>query len=385
MRRWLLVLLMWGGAGAEEPPAAALPNRVPLGKGAPRYRPRRAYVLPEGVKEAEKPDVRKGTLDRSDFFFYDVDGNGKFDDLGVDGLIMTNMPFLVPLEEKTILGASEFLWKVEPDGSAVSFRRDPLPISEGQKKVLIQFNLWRVMNGLPAVTIDQQLSDACNEHCAYMEFHSELTHEQDPGKDGYTREGAEAGKRSCIGEEGPVESVHLFYATFYHRLPLIHPGTKAIGVGASQRYAAVDGLTRRDRRTEWIYPVIVPAPNSFGHLTHFAHEAPDPLPEGAPPAGFPITLTFATGKITDARVELRVKDEKGAVLPVYLSSPESPANEKRPDNRMSICAIPRAPLKPLTTYWVKATYKLDGQAREHTWKFNTGRMGPGSVLRYLPR
>jgi hypothetical protein len=381
MRRLLFLLVLWGGAGAEED----LPNVVKLVKKGPVYRVRRNYVLPEGVAAAEKPDVRRGMLDKSDFFFYDVDGNGKFNDVGVDGLIMNNMPYLLPLEEKTVIGASEFLWKVEADGSVVAFRRDPLPISEGQKKVLIQFNLWRVMNGLPAVTIDQQLSDACNEHCAYMERHSELTHEQDQAKEGFTTAGAEAGKRSCIGEEGPVESVHLFYATFYHRLPLIHPGTKAIGVGASVRYAAVDGLTRRDRRIEWIYPVIVPAPNSFGHLTHFAHEAPDPLPEGAPPAGFPITLTFAKGKITDAKVDLRVKDEKGDLLPVFLSSPEYPANPKRPDNRMSICAIPRAPLRPLTTYWVKATYLLDGKACEHVWKFNTGRMGPGSVLRFLPR
>ncbi len=380
MRRGLLLLLLWGGAGAE----GDLPGTVKLVKKAPVYRVRRNYVLPDGVVAAEKPDVRRGMVEKSDFFFFDVDGNGKFDDLGVDGLIMNNMPFLLPLEEKTIIGASEFLWKVEPDGSAVSFRRDPLPISDGQKQVLVQFNLWRVMNGLPAVTIDQQLCDACNRHCAYMETHGELTHDEDREKEGYTPEGAEAGKRSCIGEEGPVESVHLFYATFYHRLPLIHPGTKSIGVGASARYAAVDGLTRRDRR-EWIYPVIVPAPNSFGHLTHFAHEAPNPLPEGAPPAGFPITLTFDKGRVTAARVELRLKDEKGALLPVYLSSPEVPANEKRPDNRMSICAIPRAPLKPLTTFWVKATYQLDGEAREHIWLFNTGRQGPASMLRYVPR
>jgi Cysteine-rich secretory protein family len=380
MRTWLFLLMIGGGAGGQ---GDAL-ERVPLAKGSPGYKIRLCYALPEGTKAVEKPEGRKARLEKDDYFFFDVDGNGKWNDLGVDGWARHKMPLLLPLEEKTVFGASEFTWTVEADGSAVSFRRDPLRLSEGQRQVLVQFNQWRVMNGLPAVTIDQQLSDACNRHCAYMEKYSELTHEQDPAKEGYTADGAEAGKRSCIGEEGPVESVHLFYATFYHRLPLISPDTKQIGVGASQRYAAVDGLTRRDRRA-WTYPVIVPGPNTFFHPTHFAHEAPDPLPEGAPPAGFPITLTFATGKITDAKVELRVKNEKGPVLPVYLSSPEFPANPKRPDNRMSICAIPRAPLKPVTTHWVKATYMLDGEAREHTWFFNTGRLGPAAVLRYLPR
>ena len=379
MCRWLLLFLMWGGAGAED----GL-ERVPLAKDPYKYRISRNYPLPEGITAAEKPQARRAKLEKANYFFFDVDGNGRFNDLGVDGWAREKMSILMPLEDKTVFGASEFTWTVEADGSAISFRRVPLPLNEGQRQVLIQFNQWRLMNGLPAVTIDPQLSDACNRHCEYMEKNGELTHEEEASRLGYTQEGAEAGKRSCIGEEGPVESVHLFYATFYHRLPLIQPSTKAIGVGASARYAAVDGLTRRDQRA-WNYPVIVPGPNTFFHPTHFAHEAPDPLPENAPAAGFPITLTFDKGKITDASVELRLKDEKGPVLPVYLSSPEHPANEKRPDNRMSICAIPRAPLKPLTTHWVKATYKLDGEAREHVWKFNTGRMGPASVLRYLPR
>ena len=37
----------------------------------------------------------------------------------------------------------------------------------------------------------------------------------------------------------------MFYASFYHRLPLIYPGTKSIGIGTSRRYTAADGLTLR--------------------------------------------------------------------------------------------------------------------------------------------
>jgi hypothetical protein len=379
MRRWVILLAIWGAAGGED----GL-ERVPLVKDTYKYKLSRNYPLPEGVTAVEKPQARRAKLEKAWYFFFDVDGNGKFNDLGVDGWLRDRMSTLMPLEEKTVFGASEFTWTVAEDGSAIRFRRDPLPLNDGQQKVLVQFNQWRLMNGLPAVTIDQALSEACNKHCEYMEKNGGLTHEEEKDKPGYTAEGAAAGARSCIGEEGPVESVHLFYATFYHRLPLIQPSTKAIGVGSSAKYAAVDGLTRRDQRP-WIYPVIVPAPNTYFHPTLFAHEAPSPLPEGAPPAGFPITLTFLTGKITDANVELRLKDERGPVLPLYLSSPEHPANPKRPDNRMTICAIPKSPLSPRTTYWVRATYKLDGDAREHVWKFNTGPAGPASVLRYLPR
>jgi len=379
MRRWVILLMIGGGAGGQDDL-----ERVPLAKTTYKYKVSRNYPLPEGIAAVEKPQVCGGKLGKPYYYFFDVDGNGKFNDLGVDGWVCGGMSILMPLEEKTVFGVSEFTWTVEADGSAISFRRVPLPLNEGQRKVLIEFNQLRLLNGLPAVTIDQQLSDACNKHCEYMEKNGELTHEEDPAKPAYSGEGKAAGARSCIGEEGPVESVRLFYSTFYHRLPLVQPTTKAIGVGSSAKYAAVDGLTRRDHRP-WNYPVIIPAPNTFSHPTLFAHEAPDPLPEGAPPAGFPITLTFDRGTITDANVELRMKSERGPLLPVYLASPEHPANEKRPDNRLTICAIPRAPLKPMTTFWVKATYKIDGEAREHVWKFNTGRPGPAAVLRYLPR
>ena len=46
---------------------------------------RRSYALPDDRSAVEKPVARKGTLEKRLFFFFDVDGNGKFNDLGVDG------------------------------------------------------------------------------------------------------------------------------------------------------------------------------------------------------------------------------------------------------------------------------------------------------------
>ena len=362
-----------GGAGAEEPD-----QQVRLSGGRPRYRIRRAYALPVDRTAVEKPAARKGTLEKRLFFFFDVDGNGKFNDLGVDGWALNKMPYLLPLEEKTVIGASEFFWQVAEDGSSLRFRIQPLPLNEGQKKVLIQFNQWRFMNGLPAVTIDQRLSEACNKHCAYMERHG-MTHHQEPGEQDYTRDGAEAGRRACLGQDGPVQSVHMFYASFYHRLPFVYPGTRSIGVGSSRRYTAVDGLSLRDRRP-WTYPIIVPAPNSFGHPTHFTPEQPNPVPPAIETPGFPITLTFDGGTITAARAQLRLKHAKGKEVPILVSSPEHPASKKRPKNRQTICIIPRVPLAPMRIWWVRVTYRLDGEEKEHVWKFRTGRKGPLPVV-----
>lgn len=373
MRAWLVAgMILAGSAGADEP------MQVRLFSGRLRYRIRRSYALPTGRNAVEQPVARKGTLGKRLFFFFDVDGNGKFNDLGVDGWALNKMPYMLPLEDKTVIGASEFQWELAEDGSSVRFRIQPLPLNEGQKQVLIQFNQWRFMNGLPAVTIDQRLSEACNKHCAYMERHG-MTHDEEPGKQGYSADGAEAGRRSCLGQDGPVQSVHMFYASFYHRLPFVYPGTRSIGVGSSRRYAAVDGLSLRDRRP-WTYPIIVPAPNSFGHPTHFTPEQPSPVPPGLDLPGFPITLTFDGGTITGVRAHLRLKHAKGREVPILVSSPEHPANGKRPHNRQTICIIPRVPLAPMRTWWVKVTYRRDGEDKEHAWKFNTGRRGPAPVV-----
>jgi len=370
---WIAGLVLAASVGAEE-----AGQQVRLSGGRPSYRIRRAYALPAARTAVEKPAARKGTLEKRLFFFFDVDGNGKFNDLGVDGWALNKMPYLLPLEEKTVIGASEFFWQVAEDGSSLRFRIQPLPLNEGQKKVLIQFNQWRFMNGLPAVTIDQRLSEACNKHCDYMERHG-MTHEQEPGEQDYAKDGAEAGRRSCLGQDGPVQSVHMFYASFYHRLPFVYPGTRSIGVGSSRRYTAVDGLTLRDRRP-WTYPIIVPAPNSFGHPTHFTPEQPNPVPPEIETPGFPITLTFDGGTITDARAQLRLNHAKGKEVPILVSSPEHPASKRRPKNRLTICIIPRLPLAPMRIWWVKVTYRLDGEEKEHVWRFTTGRRGPGPVV-----
>lgn len=372
MRIWAIVLALAAGAGAEEPPV--LPNKVRLSRGKPRYKMRRNYALPEGVAAAAKPAARKGRLEKDTYFFFDVDGNGKFNDLGVDGWCLSGMTFRLPLEPTVVSGVSRITWRVEEDGSFVHFAKEALELTPKQRQVLIQFNTWRMLNGLPAVTVSQRLSDACMKHCKYMD-HNGFVHVEEEGKTGYTPEGAEAGRRSCLSEEKPGMSILMFYSSFYHRLPLIHPDTTAIGIGESARYTAVDGLSERAPRN-WIYPVIVPAPNTRHQPTDFAREQPRPYPDEIKTPGFPITLTFDGGKITEARAELRLKSGKGREVPILLSSPEVPANKKRPNNRNTICIIPRVALAPMKTWWVKVTYKLDGEPKEHEWVFNTGRRRP---------
>jgi len=350
-----------------------------LSGGKPKHKVRRNYVLPAGRKAVEKPLARKGKVYKFDLYFFDVDGNGKFNDLHVDGWSLPRMPFMLPLEKTVIIGRSVVTWTVAAGGKSVDWARAPIPVEKWQEKTLVAFNTWRFMNGLPGVTVDKKLSDGCRKHCVYMDQNT-MTHNEEQGKPGYTEEGALAGRRSCLSPYGPNLSILALYSSFYHRLPLIHPDTRAVGIGVSRQYTAVDGLSAREARS-WRYPIVIPAPNSWYQPTLFAPEQPRPYPAEISNPGFPITLTFGTAAITGAEAELRLKNAKGPKVRFLLSSPEYPANKKRKDNRKSICLIPRTPLLPKKTYWVSVRWRRDGKAESLEWLFSTGRGGPNLMRR----
>lgn len=371
MRVGICLVLLAAAAVAQE----ELPERARLSPATIRYTMRRNYPLPAGLVAAEKPGIRKGVLDKLEFWFFDVDGNGAWDDVGVDGWSLSKMAYMLPYEERTLFGVSNVTWRIARDGTRIDYRKEPLDLAPGQRKILVAFNQWRLMNGLPAVRVSPELTAACMKHCAYMERHG-FDHAEEEGREGYTPEGAEAGRRACLSQERPDRSVDLFYATFYHRLPLMDPATRSIGVGNSANYTALDALSDREPR-EWIHPIVVPAPNTFGHPTHFARETPNPgIPEGVR-AGFPITLTFPAGaRVTEAAAELRPKSRGGKLggpAQVLVSAPDAPANASRPDNRNSICVIPQQALLPLTMYQVTVRWKENGEPRSLEWLFSTGR------------
>jgi len=167
-------------------------------------------------------------------------------------------------------------------------------------------------------------------------------------------------------------SVLMLYASFYHRLPLFRPSTRSIGIGCSPRYTSIDGITRKAPRA-WQYPIVVPAPNSALQPTNFAREAPRPHPDGLENLGCPITLTFDSGTVTEVQAKLSAGRRS---VPILVSSPQKPANPKRPDNRKSICLLPTQPLRPKTLYSVEVSYKWNGKAETKQWVFKTGRSRP---------
>ncbi|MHC4547744.1 MAG: CAP domain-containing protein [Planctomycetota bacterium] len=332
------------------------------------------HRLAGGREAAAEPVVRKGRVGKYHTYFVDLDGNGRFNDLGVDAWGLTALNYVLPLQPTAVIELTRLAWRVEEDGSFVHYRATPVPVDPRQAKVFRQFNYWRLINGLPPVDLDPEVSAACAAHCAWMERNG-MKHVWQEGDSPMTPEGEQAGRRSCLSSEAPGMSVLMFYSTFYHRLPLFDPGTHAIGIGHSKRYTAIDGMTRREGRA-WQYPIIVPAPGTALQPTHFPPESPRPYPPEITQPGFPITLTFDRGTVTEVRARMWMEKRKPQEIRLLVSSPEHPASQQRPDNRRSICLIPRRPLYGKGFFRVRVSYKLDGESREHEWVFTTGRPRP---------
>ncbi len=100
------------------------------------------------------------------------------------------------------------------------------------------------------------------------------------------------------------------------------------------------------------------------------NETPDPLAQTSEKlSGYPITLTFAPRTVVrDAAAELQDSESKS--VPVWLSSPEKPANPRHPrEQANTICLLAKKPLNPGSTYSVSVSATVDGQPWKHSWSF----------------
>jgi hypothetical protein len=279
------------------------------------------------------------------------------------------------------------------------------------KAVLDRINHYRAQAGLDPVKIDPDLSDGCRAHAQYLVLsHGDAAvadlggHTEKPGLTGYTEKGQKAAGRSVIAGHHrgkgpfspppgwPADAVDQWVASFYHRLPILHPSLQKIGVGYATNMDRDDWrvvvdvgdgaergfLTRHQ-------PVIYPADKQKGVPLLFsggAGEVPNPIPPGSPPGpyGHAITATFPDGiSVREVeKAEIQVPPVKGVPayvptqVPRWLSSPDEPAIRDGPQGN-TICLIPKKPLQPHTTYKVSIKATVDGERWEKTWTFTTGR------------
>jgi hypothetical protein len=256
-------------------------------------------------------------------------------------------------------------------------------------KTLEKLNSYRQAAGLKAVVLDADLSKACLAHAQYITKHLNPAkakefnpHVEDPRLAAYTKEGQKAAKNSLIsayfGKPNPLGAGDSFMAGLFHRVPLLHPDLERVGFAHVQTKAnwgviVLDSKSgRRTRSAEAAPPVNYPVDQQANVPLAFSqNEIPNPIPpEGrGQRAGFPITVTFPeSAKVTQATAVL--KDGSGREVAGWLSSPEKPAFKPHFQNN-TICLIPKAQLRPKTTYQVAVTAQVNGKAWQRTWRFTT--------------
>lgn len=377
------VSLCAGSAAADDD---AFPDEVRVTTVSRAEPYRRNYELPRRKTAAAEPTVVRVKLLRERVLFVDVDGNGRVDDVGLDGWTLEGdeYRYVVPFEDSLAVGDHRVWLRFSEDGNSVAFRAEKSAPPRGEpakrvKEAAAALRVWndlRLRNGLPPVWLDAELALGCVLHSRYMARHG-LTHAEDPAKDLYTELGARAGKNGNVGTWAAREEIGGMYRSFYHRISLFHPATRGAGIGDVGGRCTFDGTTgREDRR--WLWPVIVPAPSTVGVPLEFSAEEPVIHRDvfrgrrALNGAGFPISVTFPHDDVKGAAAELRVAGPAGKPVEFLLSSPEKPGNAEIPNNYRSIGLVPRTRLKPRTTYWARVSYVYRGKPGEHEWTFTTG-------------
>ncbi len=202
--------------------------------------------------------------------------------------------------------------------------------------------------------------------------------------------------------ETPLTAVGKWLQDPKRRTAILEPRLRTFGAGyarneAGQWFSVFDWTHGLDREPLDATPVtgavVYPAPGQTRVPLWFpGNETPDPLPQTKDKlAGYPITLVFPEGtRIEGMAAHLSHKGEKD--VPVWLSSPEKPANPRfDAAQRSTICLIAKKPLRPNTRYHVEVLATVNGAAWSAKWDFLTVSEGElyqemaGAFLRTLNR
>jgi len=253
-------------------------------------------------------------------------------------------------------------------------------------------NYRRGLIGMSTLVRSNLIDIAAQGHSDYQRINNTITHDQTPGKEGFTGVDvsarlAAAGYRfntsasRAYGEvisaasngSGQYMAEELITA-IYHRFVIFEPVFKEIGTGAATTSAGYNYFTANFTANNgygvglpggqvavWPFNGQVSVPRNFFSNT----ESPDPVPDRNE-VGYPISA-HANIDVTIAVTSFTVRPRGGAELAVRLLTN---ANDPH-TGRSSAAIVPLAPLLANTVYDVSFTGTAGGTAVTRTWSFTT--------------
>ena len=230
------------------------------------------------------------------------------------------------------------------------------------------------------LTLDRELSLGASAHASYLVRNpSQMeawpdAHEEYADRDAFTVEGARAGLMSVISPSvGVEEAVAGWMGTFYHRLPLLHPGLMSVGWGASEVAAVLD-CGSLVRPANYDYYVAWPFDGMRDVPVSFHPELPNPVP-GADQTefGYPITLQCGVSEspVVNVRLSLYLgAREEANLVECHVTGPSNPANPEHVPPR-AWCLIPKERLRSRASYTVVAEMIRADGTQAVVWTFRT--------------
>jgi uncharacterized protein YkwD len=248
----------------------------------------------------------------------------------------------------------------------------PVPTDKSAAAVVAELNAVRESMGLNSVSLLEDLSRGAARHAAYLKANSTEVgtwpgaHEERTDLTGFHPEGAWAGAHSVIAYDGPQKCIRQWIDTFYHRVPLTHPGLLRVGFGFEGNVCVLDAGSVVYPSGTWMQPY--PFAGQKGVPLNMTPEMPNPVPEREDQRtlGYPITLQLPTNTL-EQDIVLSLSTGQGETVPCFFSSPRDPSNPVlAPDGVW--CLLPEAPLRPATKYRVRAVWT----GGSYEWDFTTG-------------
>lgn len=253
-------------------------------------------------------------------------------------------------------------------------------------------NFRRAQIGMTTLTRNNLVDSAAQGHSEYQRINDTITHEQTPGRQGFTGVNLDdrlqtAGyvfnlrNSRAFGEvisatsngSGQYMAEELITAV-YHRFVIFEPVFKEIGTGAATTAAGYNYFTAnftanngygtglpRGQVAVWPFDNQTAVPRNFFSNT----ESPDPVPDRNE-VGYPISVHANI----DATIEVTtftVRPRGGAEMAVRLLSN---ANDTH-TGRSSAAIVPLSPLRANTSYDVSFAGTVGGTPVSRTWSFRT--------------
>ena len=292
-------------------------------------------------------------------------------------------------KSRTVLGCvASLLFTLVSWAAASSASAAEPPYIPADSDWLTTVNYFRSMADLPSVVEDPAMSAGAVNHSCYMLLNG-ISHDEIPGKPGYTPSGDDAGNNgnvavSSVYNERARRHIELWMTGPFHAIGVLRPNLVSVGFGKCDNAttspwrsgATLDVLHGLGTPVAPTQPILFPGNGTTTSLSRFVTESPNPLdfcgwtgsaglpvialmPEGfsAPPSG-----TFSgPGGPMDVCV-LSAQNTTGVAQQIL-------------NGNNAVVLIPRAPLDP-GTY----TATVSTSARTVTWSFSVDPAAADGVL-----